>query len=449
MSILPKRKYARRILKIATPAIAGMSSQMVVSVVDTAMVGRLESSEVALAAMGLGVLATWTLSSFFSSLGNGTHILVARRYGQGKFTEAGIVLNNSLLLSFLVGSLFGVLGFLYAFEAIDFLSSDITVSFAAAEYIKYRSLGLPFFLMAVSYRGFFYGIGHTNMFMFSAIITYAFNIIFNYVLIFGNLGFPRMGVAGAGLAASIGMLAGFLFFILVTFLKDYRKKYKYYQLYAIGSKHLGPIVRISLPVSFQNILILFGFLVFVAITGIIGTLEQASTQVVITSLYISFMPCFGFGIATQTLVGNSLGNNNTGEAYTFGVETAKLGTIFTLGVGVLFVAFPELVLMVITNNDAVIAVAKPLLQLAGIAQVAYGSGIIIANALQAAGDTLYVMYLEIITHWIIFLPVAYVLGVTLGLGIVGAWAGLPVYIALYTTFAWTKFRSGSWKAIRV
>jgi len=449
MPLLPDKRYANRILKIATPAIAGMSSQMIVSIVDTAMVGRLESSEIALAAMGLGVLATWTLSSFFSSLGNGTHILVARRFGQGRFTEAGIVLNNSLLLSFLVGSVFGVLGFLFAFEAIDLFSSDPVVSLAAADYIKYRSIGLPFFLLAVSYRGFFYGIGHTSMFMFSAMITYVFNILFNYLLIFGNFGFPKMGVAGAGVAASVGMLAGFLFFIFVTFIPEYRKRYRYYDVFAIGKKYLQPIIRISLPISFQNILILFGFLVFVAITGIIGTLEQASTQVVITSLYLSFMPCFGFGIATQTLVGNALGNNNPNEAYRYGVETAKLGTIFTLGVGILFVAAPDLVLMVITNNDSVIDVARPLLQLAGVAQVAYGSAIIIANALQAAGDTLFVMYLEIITHWIIFLPVAYVVGVTLGYGIIGAWAGLPLYIVLYTTIAWLKFRSGSWKTIAV
>lgn len=449
MPILPNRKYANRILKIATPAIAGMSSQMIVSIVDTAMVGRLENSEIALAAMGLGVLATWTLSSFFSSLGNGTHIVVARRYGQGKFTEAGNVLNNSLLLTLFVGLLFGVLGFTYAFEAIDFFSSDEAVSLLAADYIKYRSIGLPFFLLAVSYRGFFYGIGHTKMFMFSALITYVFNIIFNYLLIFGNLGFPRMGVAGAGLAASIGMLAGFLFFVAVTFLPEYRKRYRYYDVLAIGRRYLEPIVRISLPVSLQNILILFGFLIFVAITGVIGTLEQASTQVVITSLYLSFMPCFGFGIATQTLVGNSLGDNNPNEAYRYGVETAKLGTVFTIGIGVLFVGVPELVLAVITNNDTVISVARPLLQVAGIAQVAYGSGIIIANALQAAGDTLYVMYLEIVTHWIIFLPVSYLLGVTFGLGIVGAWAGLPIYIMFYTAFAWRKFRSGSWKAITV
>lgn len=449
MSLLPVRQYTNRILKIAAPAIAGMSSQMIVSIVDTAMVGRLESSEIALAAMGLGVLATWTLTSFFSSLGNGTHILVARRFGEGKFSEAGIVLNNSLLLSFVVGSVFGVLGFLYAFDAIDLFSSDPMVSVVAAEYIKYRSIGLPFFLLSVSYRGFFYGIGHTQMFMFSAVIMYTLNIVFNYLLIFGNFGFPRMGVAGAGIAATIGMIAGFLFFVIVTFLPQYRKKYRYYDVLAIGKKYLDPIIRISLPVSFQNILILFGFLVFVAIAGVIGTLDQAATQVVITSLYISFMPCFGFGIATQTLVGNALGNNNPKEAQRYGVETAKLGTLFTLTLGVIFVAFPDLVLQIITNNDHIIDVARPLLRIAGVAQIAYGSGIIVANALQAAGDTLYVMYLEIVTHWIIFLPVSYILGVTLELGIIGSWLALPLYIALYTSLAWKKFRSGSWKAMKV
>ncbi|MEX0602882.1 MAG: MATE family efflux transporter, partial [Bacteroidota bacterium] len=419
------------------------------SIIDTAMVGRLQASELALAAMGLGVLATWTLTSFFSSLATGTHILVARRNGQGKFTEAGIVLNNSLLVSFVVGMLLGGLGYQFAYDVIDLFSSDNQVSLLAGDYIRFRSLGLPFFLLAVSYRGFFYGIGHTKTFMFSALISYVFNIIFNYLLIFGKLGFPKMGIAGAGLAASIGMLVGFLFFLFVTFLPHYRRKYRYYDILSIGLQRIRPIIRISLPVSFQNILILFGFLVFVAITGIIGTTEQAATQVVITALFISFMPCFGFGIATQTLVGNALGNNQPSEAHTFGVETAKLTTIFTLFIGCVFVLVPDLILRIITNNDAVIEVARPLLRVAGVAQVAYGSGIIMANALQAAGATLYVMYLEIITHWIVFLPLSYVLGVTFKMGIVGAWIGLPVYIVLYSGVSWWKFLSGSWKTIKV
>src|SRR3970282_596789 len=182
MSLFPKKQYAGRILKITAPAIAGMSSQMVVSIIDTAMVGRLGDSSVALAAMGLGVLATWTLTSFFSSLATGTHILVARRHGQGRHTAVGIVLNNSLVLSLVLGIIFGVLGYFFAYDVIGLFSSDDKVAVAAGEYIKYRSIGLPFFLLGVSYRGFFYGIGHTKIFMFSAIITYIVNIVFNYFL---------------------------------------------------------------------------------------------------------------------------------------------------------------------------------------------------------------------------------------------------------------------------
>jgi putative MATE family efflux protein len=449
MNFLPRRQYAQRILQIALPAIAGLSSQMLVSIIDTAMVGRLDHSEIALAAMGLGVLATWTLTAFFSSLATGTHILVARRQGQGKYMQAGIVLNNSLVLAFFLGIVFGSLGYLFSHDIIGFFSSDNEVAAVGGEYMRFRSLGLPFFLLAVAYRGFYYGIGHTKIFMFSAIISYVFNIIFNYLLIFGAFGFPRMGVAGAGLAASIGMFLGFTFFVFVTFLSSYRKKYRYYDVLAIGLKHIEPIVRISLPVSFQNILILFGFLLFVAITGIIGTVEQAASQVVITALFLSFMPCFGLGIAAQTLVGNSLGNEKPDEAQAYGFETAKIAIIFTIVLGVLFVFAPDSVLRVITSNNRVIDVARPLLRLAGLAQIFYGAGITLAYSLQAAGATVYVMFVEIITHWIIFLPLAYLIGVTWKFGIFGSWLALPVYIVSYTILTWTKFQSGSWHRLKV
>ncbi len=447
MRLWPDQKYARRILQIATPAIAGLSSQMVVSIIDTAMVGRLGNSGLALAAMGLGVLATWTLTSFFSSLATGTHILVARRYGEGRYRAAGIVLNNSLLLSFLLGTLFGVLGYYFSYEFIRPFSSDDSVARAAAEYMRFRSLGLPFFLLGVSYRGFFYGIGRTKVFMFSAIIGYLVNIVFNYFLIFGTFGFPQMGLAGAGLSASLGMVLGFLFFVGVTLLPAYRRQYRYYRAFSISVRQIRQIVRISFPVSLQNILILLGFLIFVAIAGIFGTMQQAATQVVITALFLSFMPCFGFGIAAQTLVGNALGENRPDEARRFTMETAKLTTIFTILLGTLFVLVPGAFLRVITTNESVVSIALPLLVLAGIAQVPYGAGIIFANSLQAAGATVFVMYLEILTHWIIFLPIAYLSG--RHWGIVGAWMALPMYIVAYSLLTWWKFRGGSWTRLRI
>jgi len=440
---------SREITKLALPAIAGLSSQMVVALVNTAMVGRLERTEVQLAAMGLGYLATMAITSMFSSLATGTHVLAARRQGEGNLIGVGEVLNNSLFVCLILGLIFGALGYFFSYEIIDIFSKDAEVALAGGAYMRYQFIGLPFFLLIVAYLGFFFGIGHTKVFMISAILVNVMNIVFNYLFIFGHLGFPRMELAGAGLASSMSMILGWLFFVLVTFSGYYRKHYKYYSQFKISKEAISQIVKISLPVSLQNILILLGFLVFVAITGILGTVQQAASDVVINALFISIMPCFGFGIAAQTLVGQSLGKNDQSLAHDYGYETAKLATIFTIVVGLVFVLAPDWIILLITTKKEVIDTARPILQIAGVAQVFYASGIIFANALQAGGATLYVMFVEVLTHWIIFLPLTYIFGVTLGWGLRGAWCALPAYILMYTALNYLKFRSSSWITVRM
>jgi putative MATE family efflux protein len=401
MNLLPDKDLARNVLGISAPAVAALSSQMVVSVVDTAMVGRLENTTVVLAAMGLGILAAWAITSVFSSLSTGTHVLAARRYGEGDPLGAGIVLNNSLILSALLGVVFGLPGYFFSYEILDFFASDPDVAVAGARYLEWRFIGLLFFLFVVSYRGFYNGIGQTKVFMYSAIVINLSNILMNYLLIFGSFGFPRMGIAGAGCSSALSNVIGTIFFLVATFQVSNRKTYLYYRGVHFSRDVIKQIVRISTPVSFQNILILLGFLVFVAITGIIGTREQAASQVVITALFMSFLPCFGFGIGAQTLVGQSLGNGNRSLAKRFGYEAAKLATILTIILGIVFMLLPRLVILLITTDQEVTEAAVPILRIAGAAQVFYASGIVLAHALQAAGATFYVMVIEVLTHCVI------------------------------------------------
>jgi Na+-driven multidrug efflux pump len=110
---------------------------------------------------------------------------------------------------------------------------------------------------------------------------------------------------------------------------------------------------------------------------------------------------------------------------------------------------PDLVILLITTNAEVAAAARPVLQLAGAAQILYAGGIVLAHALQAAGATIYVMFIEVLTHWVIFLPLSYVLGVVMGGGLMGAWMALPVYIIAYTALMLAKYRRDSWLVIRV
>ena len=188
-----------------------------------------------------------------------------------------------------------------------FFASDETVGNYASEYLFFRFLGIPFFLISVSYRGFFFGISKTKIFMVSGILTNLFNVIFNYTFIYGLFGLPRMGLAGAGLGSTLATFSDVAFYLIIILLPTYRNKFQNFRYFKIDKEIIIGIFKISLPVSFQNVFVLIGFLSFVAITGIIGTKEQAATQAIISTLFISFLPLFGFGIAVQTLVGNNLG----------------------------------------------------------------------------------------------------------------------------------------------
>jgi len=226
MKLLPVNNYYKKILQVALPAIAGLSTQMVVSLVDTAMVGRIDDATYALAAMGIGVLATWALISFFSSLATGIHVVVARKYGEGDYISCGITLNNSLLIALMIGGIVALIGVFFSYPIAHLFATDEIVGNYASEYLYYRFMGIPFFLISVSFRGFFFGINKTKIFMFSGVITNVLNIIFNYTFIYGNFGFPEMGLAGAGLGSTLATLFDGFFYSAIIMLPAYRKRFQ-------------------------------------------------------------------------------------------------------------------------------------------------------------------------------------------------------------------------------
>ena len=117
--------------------------------------------------------------------------------------------------------------------------------------------------------------------------------------------------------------------------------------------------------------------------------------------------------------------------------------------GAIFLFFPDAVIALITTNDEIATMARPILRIAGAGQVFYASGIVLSHALQAAGATVYVMFIEVLTHWIIFLPACYLMGITFEGGLVGAWMALPIYIFSYSLLIYMKYRKDSWLLIKV
>jgi len=144
------------------------------------------------------------------------------------------------------------------------------------------------------------------------------------------------------------------------------------------------------------------------------------------------------------LVGNNIGSNKLNLAKIYGFETAKIATYYTLLLGILFILFPQIILIIITNDQSIIEVAKAPLRVAGFAQIFYATGVVLANGLQAAGKTMFVMTSEVITNLFVFVPLAYFLGIYLGLGLTWAWVALPVYIIAYSLIIFLKFYGKDW-----
>jgi putative MATE family efflux protein len=434
----------KKILNLALPAIAGLSTQMIVSLVDTAMIGRLDNATYALAAMGLGVLATWAVVSFFSSLATGTHVLIAQNNGAKDFVKCGRVLDSSIVFGFGVGIIVSFIFVYFSSSIANFFAADFTVGNLAGDYLFYRFMGIPFFLITVSFRGFYFGVGNTKVFMVSGILINLLNIIFNYIFIYGEFGVEPMGLAGAGLGSTLATIFDAFYYFFVAIYSGYRVKYNLFKYFLPDTDILKKILSISLPVSFQNVFILIGFLSFIAITGLIGTTEQAASQLVISSLFVSIMPCFGFGIAAQTLVATAIGDLNIKMAKYLGNETAKLATVYTVFVGLVFTIIPDQFLLIITTDRALIQVAIPALKIAGFGQIFYAIGVVLSNGLQSKGDSFFVMAAEVIMNCFIFVPAGYFFGVYMGYGLKGAWATLPVYIIIYSLAIFIKFNYGDW-----
>ncbi len=447
MTIWLQYDRSRTVLKLAGPVIVGMISQTLLNVVDTAMVGRLGSPS--LAGSGMGGLVFWMCLGSLGALNIGTQAITARRYGEGRFHAAGKVLDNAAVIALVLGSVMTVLGVIFTPKLFPLIIHDPEVAVLGVSYLQARFFGALPFLIIFAFRGFFNGIGRTVVHMRVAILVNAINLFLNWVLIFGNLGAPAMGVMGAGLASAIGTLAGAIAIVMTAMMGSYRTKYHLFHKGSGSMMVKKGIIKLALPTGLQRVMSMMGFTVFLAITGLIGTVEQAVSNVIITIMSLSFLPGVAFGIAASTLISQKLGKEDTGGAEVMGWEAAKLSALFMGVMGVVFILFPSMLLKIFTNEAEVIRAGIVPLQIIGAVQFFDGVGMTISSALQGAGMNRWVMIAEVSISWFLFIPLTYIFAILAGWGLYGAWSVMALYFALFAVVCSLKFAGGSWQKVQI
>jgi multidrug resistance protein, MATE family len=460
----------RVILRLAAPTVLAMLTQSVVNEIDIVFFSRLpcpESSN-AQAALLPSLILLWMFGGSLSAISVGTQAIAARRIAEGKAQESGGVLVNSWFFSLVAGVVFTALGYACLPLVLRFLIKVPEVRDAARAYMSWRLLGIASMAITFSFKSFFDGVGKTVVHMVSAVVMNALNIVLCWAFIFGNFGAPRMGIAGAGLAGFVSTWFGLAVMVAWAATPHYRETYGPFALGKLQRALTWSILKLSVPSGIATVAVMTGFALFSMIVSRLDTvhgaavvaascpgghgeaINGAATTVIVGILKLTFTACLAFGTSTATLVSQSLGERDGDRAARFGWASARLGLMIFGVVGFLEgVLFPHQLLGIFTESQAVADAAMMPMRLMGICTPVIAVAMILSQALFGAGNTIFVMVVELILHFSCLVPLAWLLGITLDYGLVGIWSAAITYIVLLAVTMTWKFAKGDWKSIEI
>lgn len=442
-----KENLSREVWRLAWPTFAESLLGTTTQIADTAMVGRL--GPVAVASTGIGMQPLFLAQGIFMGIGIATNAIVARYIGARERENARLVTGQSLLISTILS--------LIIFLPLFFISREIVIFMGArGEVIKYGTIylswiipGIAFMTATMSIGGALRGAGDTKTPMYINLLANIINVFGNYVLIYGKLGFPRLGVEGAAIATTLSRLIAAILLLLVIFRRNSAINTELRYCLTLSKEYILKLVNIAYPASLERIVLSIALLFYTRIVAFLGTIPYAAHSIAMNAESLSFMPGLAFATAATTLVGQSLGARKTDRAEESVYTCLKLGMYFMGGMGILFFSIPELFMRIYTTDINVIRYGSLALRIVAFAQIPMAVTFIISGALRGAGDTRTVLYATAFAVWCVRLPSAHLFVNTLGMGFLGAWLVMILDWLFRGGWIVLRFRSGKWKEIEI
>jgi MATE family multidrug resistance protein len=425
-----KRSQLRELIALSIPLIASNSGGQLMGLVDTAMVGRLGSAALGGVGIGTGIFFALTVAGMGVVLGMDP--LVAQSIGAGEHDRARKALwqglRVALAVSFPIMALVALSPLLLEPLGIEAETARETRSFLYG-----RLPGVIPMLLFVAARSYIQAAGGARVVIFAMVAANIANFIGNIILIYGDeglhriglppVGLPALGVFGSGLSSSIASVFSFACVVLgvraIPAPPDPTRR-------AFDAALLRKIVKLGAPISLQLLAEVGAFTLASILAGRMGKEPAAGYQIAIMLASFTFMVTLGISSATAVLVGQAVGRGDTQGARQAGFLALRASTIFMSLTAIAFIAAPEALARILTDEPTVIAAAAPLVQIAGFFQLSDGAQVVAAGALRGAGDTRSAQRANLVGHYLIGLPVAIGLGFGLGLGAPGLWWGLSV-----------------------
>lgn len=443
------------VVKIAWPSFVELILTQLASMVDLMMVGSIggaahpEMGTMALSAVGLTNQPKFLLMTAFIAMNTGVTAMVARYKGIGEKDKANRTVRQGLLFTFCVTILVSILGVIFARPLVIAMGSkEETVTLWATQYLQIQLAGFLTMALTSTVTASLRGVGDSRSSMVYNMIANVVNVIFNWLLIFGHLGFPEMGVAGASLATVLGQLVAFVmaFRIIIKgngFLKlDFKAGFK------LHKETMKDLLHIGVPSMIEQMFMRVGMIVFSVTVASLGTVAFATHQVCMNIQALSFMTGQAFAVSATTLVGQSLGKKRTDMAQCYASRSQYLA----IGAGgilmLIFIFFGGNIVGLYNSSPEVIKMGARIMFFVAFIQPFQASQFVLAGGLRGAGDTKATAMVIAITT-MVMRPIIAIVLVKAGLGIYGAWIALAADQLLRSLLIYLRYRSGKWKLIKL
>ena len=432
----------QKILKLSVPAAINSLLDMLQVITDLIMVGRI--SAFAVAAVGLGLQSLMFIFAILTLFHVGTSALLSRFVGAGQMKRASVGLSTLLRFALMV-SVPAAVGWY-------FFSSHIYVWFGTApevvalgeSYVQVLTLMMPFVFMKLVFVSALNSAGDTKTPMKVKIVSIILNVILNYLFIFGNFGFPELGVMGAAVGT---VIVNALEFMVYMFLYV-KEKTPYIPMWEYSKSLLSRVLKVGVPASIERSLTFGSFMLFTVIIAHYGTEVLAGYQIGLRVEGLAFMPGIGFTIAAMALMGQGLGAKKPLQAREDVILVLKYTSGFMFFLSFFMIFMPEKIVWIFTDDAQTIEEASLYLRIVGFSQIPLAFNFVLSGALRGAGDSRRTLKINLISLWFVRILPAFLLSWYFG-NIIFVYLAMISDTFVKAIWLWITFNKGEWQKIKV
>jgi MATE family multidrug resistance protein len=397
----------KQILTIAGPAMGEMIMYMIIGVVDIAVVGRLGASP--LAAVSLGAEIFFSLVLFLEALAIGANVLVAQAKGAGNYHQIRSYIAHTIVIAVVLGFVLQAGGLYYTQDILGLFAVEPSVSQQAYDYLYITFQIAPFALLMYMTNAIFRGLGRTDISLIIAVIVNIVNVVGDILLVFGLAGFPKMGVAGAAAATAAAHVVGCGLALAALLFGFSGVRPGWQNFIQLKLRYFKDILTLGIPSLIEQFFYLTSNLLSIYLLVFLGTISFAVHQLAVTVESVSYMPGFGIAIAATTLVGQSIGAQDSKSAAKFAQGCIELSLVIMGSFALIFALAPSWIAGMFTNDPDIIPLAEIIIRIAALEQLTIAFTTVASGILKGSGNTRTPMLISTVFTWFFRLPLMYIM----------------------------------------